>query len=86
MTQSRKWENLDEPGRMDVEGVEWWACDPYPTWYRWEDGKLYTNPAQWVPEEPQTEQDPIPYLIEKIEELQKRVRVLEQHRNIAWIS
>lgn len=24
------------PGRLDVAGVEWWACDPYPTWYRYE--------------------------------------------------
>lgn len=41
-------------GRLDVNGVEWWACDPYPTWYRWEDGELYTRwydvetPAEWM--------------------------------------
>ena len=35
------WSNINEPGRMDVDGVEWWACSPYPTWYRWtEDNKL----------------------------------------------
>lgn len=36
------------PGRLDVNGVEWWACDPYPTWYRWEGDHLYTNPAAWA--------------------------------------
>jgi hypothetical protein len=36
------------PGRLDVDGVEWWACDPYPTWFRWEDGELFTNPAEWM--------------------------------------
>lgn len=36
------------PGRLDVNGVEWWACDPYPTWYRWDGGYLYTNPAAWA--------------------------------------
>lgn len=28
------------PGRLDVEGTEWHACDPYPSWYRWENGEL----------------------------------------------
>jgi hypothetical protein len=28
------------PGRFDVAGVEWWACDPYPTWYRYEGDTL----------------------------------------------
>lgn len=31
------------PGRLDINGVEWHACDPYPTWYRWENGELYTS-------------------------------------------
>ena len=44
-----------EPGRLDVNGVEWFACDPYPTWFRWETiegGKevLHTNPARWADE------------------------------------
>lgn len=26
---------------MDTDGIEWFACDPYPTWYRWDDGELY---------------------------------------------
>lgn len=30
------------PGRIDRNGVEWWACDPYPTWYRWVDNVLHT--------------------------------------------
>ncbi len=38
----------DKPGRFDIDGVEWRACDPYPTWYRWEDSKLYTNPSKWA--------------------------------------
>lgn len=45
--------NPEEPGRLDVNGVEWWACDPYPTWFRWDDmetlsGALHTNPARWA--------------------------------------
>lgn len=27
-----------KPGRIDINGEEWWACDPYPTWFRWDDG------------------------------------------------
>lgn len=35
-----------KPGRVDVNGVEWWACDPYPTWYRrGDDGELITAMA-----------------------------------------
>lgn len=30
-------------GRLDTDGIVWFACDPYPTWYRWEDGELYTT-------------------------------------------
>lgn len=28
------------PGRIDSSGVEWFACSPYPTWYRWEGDEL----------------------------------------------
>jgi hypothetical protein len=28
--------------RLDNEGVEWVACDPYPTWYRRVHGELLT--------------------------------------------
>lgn len=28
------WGHPDGP-RLDVDGVAWFACDPYPTWYRW---------------------------------------------------
>lgn len=31
-----------------MNGVEWWACDPYPTWYRWEGRNLRTNHARWA--------------------------------------
>lgn len=51
-----RWENDSTPGRMDVNGVEWWACDPMPTWYRWdEEGELHTYPAAWVADDPHTE-------------------------------
>lgn len=39
--------DLTQPGRFDVNGVEWWACDPYPTWYRWEKGVLRQDHAKW---------------------------------------
>ncbi|UYL88185.1 hypothetical protein SEA_EVAA_74 [Gordonia phage Evaa] len=34
----RRW-TAEHPdgGRVDVDGTEWFACDPYPTWYRWEE-------------------------------------------------
>lgn len=34
-------------GRKDVEGVVWFACDPYPSWYRYENGDLITK---WQPD------------------------------------
>jgi hypothetical protein len=34
-------------GRTDVDGVVWFACDPYPTWYRWENSVLYTADPVW---------------------------------------
>ena len=40
-------------GRYDVNGVEWFACDPYPTWYRVVDRVVVcpdTN-IQWRPEQ-----------------------------------
>lgn len=37
--EERQWSNVHKPGRMDVDGVSWWACDPYPTWYRWAKGR-----------------------------------------------
>jgi hypothetical protein len=36
------------PGRLDVNGIEWWACDPYPTWYRWVDGVLHTREGDYL--------------------------------------
>ncbi|QDF17598.1 hypothetical protein SEA_YAGO84_67 [Gordonia phage Yago84] len=40
----RRW-TAEHPdgGRIDVDGVEWFACDPYPTWYRWERGDALTG-------------------------------------------
>lgn len=35
----RPYADPSKPGRRDAQG-EWWACDPYPTWYRWEGKKL----------------------------------------------
>lgn len=46
------------PGRFDVNGVEWFACDPYPTWYRWCGGHLFTDPAPWADEQTNDEQPP----------------------------
>ncbi len=45
----------DGSGRFDINGVEWFACDPYPTWFRWEENEegeeiLYRNPAPWADE------------------------------------
>lgn len=32
----RRWTHSHPDGpRLDVNGVAWFACDPYPTWYRW---------------------------------------------------
>ena len=46
--------NHPDGGRFDVNGVQWFACDPYPTWYRWEDGKLITRSDRdgWADEQP----------------------------------
>lgn len=51
-----RWRSGGE-GRLDVNGVRWWACDPYPTWYRWDDRNLHVrgedgNPAPWAREGP----------------------------------
>lgn len=39
-------------GRMCLRGYEWFACDPYPTWFRWEDDKLIFPPSShhWADE------------------------------------
>lgn len=39
----RKWYWESGEGRLDLEGVEWFTCDPYPTWFRWENGELFTR-------------------------------------------
>lgn len=45
----RHYEDPSKPGRMDVNGEEWWACDPYPTWYRWAEGDVVHGPSgQWA--------------------------------------
>lgn len=39
----RRWTFEDEP-RLDKDGTEWYACDPYPTWFRWtKDRRLITT-------------------------------------------
>lgn len=51
---SRQFDDPNQPGRKDINGVEWWACDPYPTWYRWDtdpagnNSTLRTNHAKWA--------------------------------------
>ena len=44
INEPRRW-TYDHPDgpRVDTSGVAWYACDPYPTWYRWVDGKLFTS-------------------------------------------
>jgi hypothetical protein len=39
----RRWTRGSGQGRLDANGVEWFACDPYPYWYRWADGHLWTR-------------------------------------------
>ena len=52
VTDERPYGDPTKPGRKDIDGVEWWACDPYPTWYRWENGELFTKwRPRWPPEE-----------------------------------
>jgi hypothetical protein len=51
VSDERPWADPTKPGRLDVNGVEWWACDPYPTWYRWENGEVRTNHAAFVDSE-----------------------------------
>lgn len=46
-----RWVDDNTPGRLDINGVEWWACDPYPTWYRYDDGELKLDHAEWMPED-----------------------------------
>lgn len=50
LAQGQPYADATKPGRVDVNGVEWWACDPYPTWFRWEGDTLYTNPARFADE------------------------------------
>lgn len=48
----RKWTLETGLPRLDKDGVGWYACDPYPTWYRWEDGTLIieTRTIEWSEE------------------------------------
>jgi hypothetical protein len=41
----RAWSDSKKAGRLDINGQEWWACDPYPTWFRWEGEKLLHGPS-----------------------------------------
>lgn len=59
MPADRPFENIHKPGRRDVDGIEWWACDPYPCWYRYtESGDLIVdNRSKWLDPFPD-----VPYL------------------------
>jgi hypothetical protein len=48
--QAYRLEDDTSTGRVDVYGNEWFACDPYPTWYRWVGGILFTEeyPIEWM--------------------------------------
>lgn len=51
MPDERRYTDSNKPGRKDVNGQEWWACDPYPTWFRWDDDELKHGPSgAWVDE------------------------------------
>lgn len=52
----RRWTG-DHPdgGRTDIYGVVWFACDPYPTWYRHENGKLITHDRPKFPKDNEAE-------------------------------
>lgn len=55
LREPRRWTwNHPDGGRFDVNGVQWFACDPYPTWYRWEDGELIRRgrDGDWADERP----------------------------------
>lgn len=48
----RRWTHGHPDGpRLDVNGVAWEACDPYPTWYRWENGRLIYGRTPRFPKE-----------------------------------
>lgn len=62
---ARPFTDRNQRGRLDIKGVEWWATDPYPTWYRWEENGELTlmlgngpwadpseNPVEWLEEDP----------------------------------
>ena len=51
----RRWTAETGVGRVDRDGVEWFACDPYPTWYRRENGKLRTQASPNFAKEPSTD-------------------------------
>lgn len=34
---TRPWDSSAPEGRLDANGERWWACDGYPTWYRWDE-------------------------------------------------
>lgn len=40
---ARRWTAESGQGRLDVDGTEWFACDPYPTWYRYDGPQLFTR-------------------------------------------
>ncbi len=51
-----RWIDNNTPGRKDIDGIEWWACDPMATWYRWENGELFTKyDDNWPADDPRIE-------------------------------
>lgn len=70
-----------QPGRLDVNGVEWWACDPYPTWFRWEEGadEPRVDHAKWMPADRRMALRDAQIEVEKVEKVlakaQERVRI-----------
>ena len=48
-TEPRPYTEETGKGRLDKDGVEWFACDPYPTWYRRVGKRLITRSVpEWA--------------------------------------
>ena len=45
----RRWYYESGKGRLDINGLEWFTCDPYGTWYRIErDEQSVAYPIKWA--------------------------------------
>lgn len=44
----KPYSDLALPGRLDIRGVEWWATDPYPCWFRSEGDHLVVRDSSTI--------------------------------------